>query len=44
MTTVKEAIETMIQSRSVDTGRVSGLSRQIIAQMNTLLDFGQDRG
>ena len=36
MTTVKEAIETMIQSRSVDTGRVSGLSRQIIAQMNTL--------
>ena len=36
MTTVKEAIETMIQSRNVDTGRVSGLSRQIIAQMNTL--------
>jgi hypothetical protein len=36
MTTVKEAIETMIQSRTVDTGRVSGLSRQIIAQMNTL--------
>lgn len=36
MTTVKEAIEKMIQSRTVDTGRVSGLSRQIIAQMNTL--------
>lgn len=36
MTTVKEAIETMIQARNVDTGRVSGLSRQIIAQMNTL--------
>ena len=36
MITVKEAIETMIQSRNVDTGRVSGLSRQIIAQMNTL--------
>jgi murein L,D-transpeptidase YcbB/YkuD len=36
MTTVKEAIETMIQSRNVDTGRVSGLSRQIIAQTNTL--------
>jgi murein L,D-transpeptidase YcbB/YkuD len=36
MTTVKEAIETMIQSRNVDTGRVSGLSRQIIAQMNIL--------
>jgi murein L,D-transpeptidase YcbB/YkuD len=36
MTTVKEAIETMIQSRIVDTGRVSGLSRQIITQMNTL--------
>jgi Putative peptidoglycan binding domain/D-alanyl-D-alanine carboxypeptidase len=36
MTTVKDAIETMIQSRNVDTGRVSGLSRQIIAQMNIL--------
>ncbi len=36
MTTVKEAIEIMIRSRNVDTGRVSGLSRQIIAQMNTL--------
>jgi murein L,D-transpeptidase YcbB/YkuD len=36
MTTVKEAIDTMIQSRNVDTGRVSGLSRQIITQMNTL--------
>jgi peptidoglycan hydrolase-like protein with peptidoglycan-binding domain len=36
MTTVKEAIDAMIQSRTVDTGRVSGLSRQIIAQMNTL--------
>jgi murein L,D-transpeptidase YcbB/YkuD len=36
MTTIKEAIDTMIQSRNVDTGRVSGLSRQIIAQMNTL--------
>jgi murein L,D-transpeptidase YcbB/YkuD len=36
MTIVKEAIETAIQSRNVDTGRVSGLSRQIIAQMNTL--------
>lgn len=36
MTTVKEAIETMILARNVDTGRVSGLSRQIIAQMNTL--------
>jgi murein L,D-transpeptidase YcbB/YkuD len=36
MTTVKEAIETMIHARTVDTGRVSGLSRQIIAQMNTL--------
>jgi hypothetical protein len=36
MTTVKEAIDTMIQARNVDTGRVSGLSRQIIAQMNTL--------
>jgi murein L,D-transpeptidase YcbB/YkuD len=36
MTTVKEAIEAMIRSRIVDTGKVSGLSRQIIAQMNTL--------
>jgi murein L,D-transpeptidase YcbB/YkuD len=36
MTTVKAAIETMIQARTVDTGRVSGLSRQIIAQMNGL--------
>jgi murein L,D-transpeptidase YcbB/YkuD len=36
MTTVKEAIEAMIRSRNVDTGNVSGLSRQIIAQMNTL--------
>jgi murein L,D-transpeptidase YcbB/YkuD len=36
MTTVKAAIDGMIQSRNVDTGRVSGLSRQIIAQMNTL--------
>jgi murein L,D-transpeptidase YcbB/YkuD len=36
MTTVKEAIDGMIQSRNVDTGRVSGLNRQIIAQMNTL--------
>jgi murein L,D-transpeptidase YcbB/YkuD len=36
MITVKEAIDSMIQSRNVDTGRVSGLSRQIIAQMNTL--------
>jgi peptidoglycan hydrolase-like protein with peptidoglycan-binding domain len=36
MTTVKEAIEAMIRSRNVETGRVSGLSRQIIAQMNTL--------
>jgi murein L,D-transpeptidase YcbB/YkuD len=36
MTTVKEAIDQMIQARTVDTGRVSGLSRQIIAQMNTL--------
>ena len=36
MTTVKDAIATMIQARNVDTGRVSGLSRQIIAQMNTL--------
>ena len=36
MTTVNEAIETMILARNVDTGRVSGLSRQIIAQMNTL--------
>ena len=36
MTTVKEAIESMGRSRVVDTGRVSGLSRQIIAQMNNL--------
>ncbi|PSB58245.1 peptidoglycan-binding protein [Chamaesiphon polymorphus] len=36
MTTVKEAIEAMIRERNVETGRVSGLSRQIIAQMNTL--------
>jgi N-acetylmuramoyl-L-alanine amidase len=36
MTTVKEAIEGMLRSRVVDTGRVSGLSRQIIAQMNNL--------
>ncbi|WP_310488549.1 peptidoglycan-binding protein [Chamaesiphon sp. VAR_69_metabat_338] len=36
MTTVKEAIDQMIRARNVDTGRVSGLSRQIIAQMNTL--------
>ncbi len=36
MTTVKEAIESMVRSRVVDTGRVSGLSRQIIAQMNNL--------
>ncbi len=36
MTTVKDAIETMIQTRNVDTGRVSGLSRQIITQMNNL--------
>lgn len=36
MTTVKAEIETMIQARTVDTGRVSGLSRQIIAQMNAL--------
>jgi murein L,D-transpeptidase YcbB/YkuD len=36
MTTVKAAIDGMIQSRNVDTGRVSGLSRQIIAQMNTI--------
>ncbi len=36
MTTVKAAIEIMIQARTVDTGRVSGLSRQIIAQMNAL--------
>ncbi len=36
MTTVKEAIDKMIQVSVVDTGCVSGLSRQIIAQMNTL--------
>ena len=36
MTTVKEAIDKMIQARNPDTGVVSGLSRQIIAQMNTL--------
>jgi hypothetical protein len=36
MTTVKDAIDAMIQARTVDTGRVNGLSRQIIAQMNTL--------
>ncbi len=36
MTTVKEAIDGMIHSRVVDTGQVSGLSRQIIAQMNNL--------
>jgi peptidoglycan hydrolase-like protein with peptidoglycan-binding domain len=36
MTTVKEAIEAMIRERNAETGRVSGLSRQIIAQMNTL--------
>lgn len=36
MTTVKEAIEAMIREGTVETGRVSGLSRQIIAQMNTL--------
>jgi peptidoglycan hydrolase-like protein with peptidoglycan-binding domain len=36
MTTVKEAIDEMIRARNVDTGRVSGLNRQIIGQMNTL--------
>jgi murein L,D-transpeptidase YcbB/YkuD len=36
MTTVKEAIDKMIQARNPDTGVVSRLSRQIIAQMNTL--------
>jgi murein L,D-transpeptidase YcbB/YkuD len=36
MTTFKAAIDGMIKSRNVDTGRVSGLSRQIIAQMNTI--------
>jgi N-acetylmuramoyl-L-alanine amidase len=36
MTTVKDAIDSMLRSRVVDTGRVSGLSRQIIAQMNNL--------
>ena len=36
MTIVKDAIEGMLRSRIVDTGRVSGLSRQIIAQMNNL--------
>jgi Putative peptidoglycan binding domain/D-alanyl-D-alanine carboxypeptidase len=36
MTTVKEAIDKMIQVSVVDTGCVSGLSRQIINQMNTL--------
>jgi murein L,D-transpeptidase YcbB/YkuD len=36
MTTVKEAIDKMIQARNPDTGVVSGLSRQIIAQMNSL--------
>ncbi len=36
MTTVKEAIEVAIRVRVVDTGRVSRLSRQIIAQMNNL--------
>lgn len=36
MTTVQEAIDNAIKTRVVDTGRVSGLSRQIIAQMNTL--------
>ena len=36
MTIVKDAIDSMMRSRVVDTGRVSGLSRQIIAQMNNL--------
>ena len=36
MTTVKEAIDKMIQANVVDTGCVSNLSRQIINQMNTL--------
>ena len=36
MTTVKDAIAFMIQARNVDTGRVSGLSRQIITQINIL--------
>jgi Putative peptidoglycan binding domain/D-alanyl-D-alanine carboxypeptidase len=36
MSTVKEAIDQMIRTRNVDTGRISGLNRQIIAKMNTL--------
>jgi N-acetylmuramoyl-L-alanine amidase len=36
MTSVGNAIDAMIKSRSVDTGKVGGLSRQIIAQTNTL--------
>jgi murein L,D-transpeptidase YcbB/YkuD len=36
MTTVKEAIDKMIQANVVDTGCVSNLSRQIINQMNML--------
>jgi murein L,D-transpeptidase YcbB/YkuD len=36
MATVKEAIDRMIQASNVQTGLVSGLSRQIIAQMNNL--------
>jgi murein L,D-transpeptidase YcbB/YkuD len=37
MTTVNEAIAAMIKAKNVDTGKVQGLSRQIIAEMNNLL-------
>jgi hypothetical protein len=37
MTTVDEAIKAMIATKKVDTGKVQGLSRQIIAETNTIL-------
>jgi hypothetical protein len=37
MTTVDEAIRAMIATNKVDTGKVQGLSRQIIAEMNNIL-------
>jgi hypothetical protein len=38
MPTVNQVIEQIISSRNVDTGKVSGLSRQIIAKINTLVN------
>jgi Putative peptidoglycan binding domain/D-alanyl-D-alanine carboxypeptidase len=37
MTTVDEAIKAMIATNKVDTGKVQGLSRQIIAETNNIL-------